>query len=99
MAWYYRHDKKSDLPGAQIDLLIDRQDRTINLCEMKFYGTEFKVTKTYAQDLRRKVHVFKEVTGTKKNIFITMITTYGMIDTAYSREIIANSLSIEELFH
>jgi hypothetical protein len=96
--WYYKPIKDSSLPGAQIDLLIDRRDQTINLCEMKFSESEFTVTKKYADDLRRKRYVFQNVTGTKKNVFITMVTTFGLATNAYSRELVANSLTLDDLF-
>jgi AAA+ ATPase superfamily predicted ATPase len=96
--WYYRPNKDSTLPGAQIDLLIDRRDQTINLCEMKYSESEFTITKKYADDLRRKRHVFKEVTGTKKNVFITMVTTFGLVANTHSRELVANSLTLKNLF-
>lgn len=96
--WYYRPKKDSSLPGVQIDLLIDRRDQTINLCEMKFSESEFTITKKYADDLRRKRHVFKEVTGTKKNVFITMVTAFGLAANAHSRELVANSITLDDLF-
>lgn len=66
-----------DTPGAQIDLLLDRQDRCINICEMKFSASEFVIDKKYAAELDNKVNVFRTVTNTRKTLFPTMITTYG----------------------
>lgn len=96
--WCYRPKKESSLSGAQIDLLIDRRDQTINLCEMKFSESEFMITKKYADNLRHKRHVFKEVTGSKKNVFITMVTTFGLVANAHTRELVANSLPLDNLF-
>jgi hypothetical protein len=48
--------------------------------------------------LRRKRYVFQNVTGTKKNVFITMVTTFGLATNAYSRELVANSLTLDDLF-
>jgi hypothetical protein len=73
----WRHVPAKGEQGAQIDLLLDRQDRCINICEMKFSSDEFVIDKTYAAELDRKVNVFSTETGTKKTIFLTMITTYG----------------------
>jgi uncharacterized protein len=73
----WRYPGNRDVQGAQIDLLIDRQDRCINLCEIKFVNGEFVIDKKYAGELDSKVRVFKEVTGTRKTIFPTLITTYG----------------------
>ncbi len=96
--WYYKSDANSAIPGAEIDLLIDRRDNTINLCEMKFSETEFTINKKYAEDLRRKREVFRKATGSRKNIFITMITTFGVENNSYSNELVANSLTLEDLF-
>ncbi len=96
--WYYMPPKNSESAGAQIDLLIDRKDATINLCEMKFSESEFTVDAFYAKQLRQKKEVFKNVTKTRKNIFITMITTFGIKSNSLSNEIVSNSLTIESLF-
>ena len=84
--------------GAQIDLLIDRKDATINICEVKFSETEFTIDREYSKKLRQKIEVFKNVTKTRKNIFITMITTFGIAENTYSSDIVSNSLTIECLF-
>lgn len=86
------------LPGAQIDLLIDRNDQAINLCEIKFHKTAFSISKSYAEQLRNKIAIFKEVTKTKKQIFLTMITSYGVLDNKYCQELIDNSLTMDVLF-
>lgn len=72
------------LTGVQIDLLIDRNDGIINLCELKFYKDTFVLNKSYAQKLRQKKHIFKTITQTKKQIFITLITTFGLTANKHS---------------
>jgi len=96
--WHYIPPKNAEGTGTQIDLLIDRKDATINLCEMKFSESEFTVDADYAKLLRQKKEVFKNVTKTRKNIFITMITTFGITDNSWSNDIVSNSLTIECLF-
>ncbi len=86
------------LSGTQIDLLIDRNDQVINLCEIKFYKTTFSITKSYAAQLRNKIAIFSEVSKTKKQLFLTMITTFGVIENKHSQEIIDNSLTMDILF-
>jgi len=96
--WRYQANAKSPYPGAQIDLLIDRRDATINICEMKFSQSEFTIDSAYAKDLRQKTEVFRKATGTKKNIFITMVTSYGVSNNPYCKELVSNSLTIDDLF-
>ena len=96
--WGYQSTEKSQIPGAQIDLLIDRRDNTINVCEMKFSESEFTIDKKYAGDLRRKLQVFRQVTRTRKNVFLTMVTTFGVTNNAYAKELVANSLTLEDLY-
>jgi AAA+ ATPase superfamily predicted ATPase len=74
-AWRFAPGKAAQ--GAQIDLLLDRQDRCINICEMKFAGGEFIIDKKYAAELDNKLNVFRAATNTRKTLFATMITTYG----------------------
>ncbi|MGJ7030974.1 AAA family ATPase [Niabella hirudinis] len=85
--------------GAQIDLVIDRKDQVINLCEMKFSVNDFKITKKYAGELRNKIAAFRETTNTRKALFITMITTYGLASNEYAGALVQNSLSMDVLFH
>ena len=83
--------------GAQIDLLIDRRDRIINACEMKFSENAFEITKEYDENLRHKVSVFKEITETKKAVQLVMVTTYGVKKNMYSSRI-QNEVTMDDLF-
>ncbi len=84
--------------GAQIDLLIDRADRCINICEIKFSRTEFSISKQYAVELANKSNVFRERTNTRKAVFITLITTYGVKQNACYTNQEENNLTMECLF-
>jgi hypothetical protein len=95
-AW--RYIPKKGETGAQVDLLLDRQDHCINLCEMKFAGAQFVIDKKYAGELDSKVKVFKEQTQTKKTIFPTMITTYGTKQNNYYTGRIVAEVVMEDLF-
>lgn len=85
--------------GTQIDLLIDRNDHIINLIETKFYNVSFTISKEYAQKLRNKIRVFQESTATKKQIFLTMITTFGVHDNKHSIGLVSSSLDMEIFFN
>ncbi len=65
--WKYVPSQKSSENGAQIDLVIDRKDGVISICEMKFQADEFIISKAYAMNLENKITVFKE--KTKKQFF------------------------------
>lgn len=84
--------------GAQIDLVIDRRDHVINLCEMKFSLNLFSIDKAYDAELRRKVAAFREQTDTNKALFVTMVTTFGLQQNAYSGSIVNNDLTMGVLF-
>jgi hypothetical protein len=83
--------------GAQIDLVIDRRDGVINLCEMKFSTDHFTINKKYNSELRNKVETFRTETHTKKALFLTMITTYGLKGNSYSLNV-QNDLKMDVLF-
>ncbi|MBC7863667.1 MAG: AAA family ATPase [Bacteroidia bacterium] len=83
--------------GAQIDLLIDRRDQVINLCEMKFSINPFIIDKKYDAELRNKIGSFKNETQTRKSVFLTLITTFGLQQNAYSGNV-QNDLKMDILF-
>ena len=92
----WRSKQKAD--GAQIDLVIDRRDQVINLCEMKFSLTPFTITKAYADRLMHKIGVFKEETQTNKALHLTMITTRGLARNNWSDTLVRHDLKMDVLF-
>ena len=85
--------------GAQIDLVIDRADRCTNLCEMKFSEGPFTIDKAYAKVLRHKRDAFRDVTKTRKALFVTLVTSYGLTNNQYSQELVAKALTMDSLFY
>lgn len=83
--------------GAQIDLVIDRRDQVINLCEMKFSIHPFLIDKKYDEILRNKIGCFKTETKTRKSVFLTMVTTFGLQQNDY-RGLVQNSILMDDLF-
>ena len=84
--------------GIQIDMLIDRTDRSINLCEMKFYNDEITLSKEDADKLRRRRSRFQQISKSKKTIFNTLITTYGINPNQYSYAQIDSIVTMDALF-
>lgn len=87
----------NDDNGAQINMIIDRADRVINLCEIKFSKGEITIDKSTAQNLRNKVFAIEKIYP-KKNIFLTMITTFGVKDNEYYKELVQNEVTLNQLF-
>lgn len=87
-----------DIDGVQIDLLIDRSDNSVNLCEMKFYNDQLVLSKADAENLRRKRSIFKLATQTRKQVFITLITTFGLAHNKHSLGLVDNVLDLDDLF-
>lgn len=94
-SWSKQGNDEED--GVQIDLLIDRRDRVINLCEIKFSGAQFEIKKEYDIKLKNKVEVFREATKTNKTIQMTMITTYGIKKNMYSNYV-GKEITLDDLF-
>lgn len=70
--------------GAQIDLIIDRADQTINICEMKFSRSEYEITKSDDEDFDNKLEAFMRHTKTNKSLMLTLITSFGIKPGKYS---------------
>lgn len=96
--WRYLPKKGSNQQGAQIDLLIDRADGCMNLCEMKYSDSEFVIDKPYAEALRRKKNIFRERTQTKKTLFTTLVTTYGVRKNSHCLSEVDCQLTMDDLF-
>lgn len=90
--------RRQTAQGAQIDLLFDRADDSISLCEIKYSSSEFVIDKSYARNLANKIDVFQQVTHTKKQIFLVFIGAYGLKKNLWSEDLVAQSVSILELF-
>lgn len=91
-SWSYRGDEQS----AQIDLIIDRGDKAIDLCEMKYSDHEYELKKDYVEWLRQRRDLFREATGTKKTLRLTMIASSGIKQNMYSSTL-QGKLSLEDL--
>lgn len=82
---------------AQIDLLIDRNDKTINLCEMKYSDGDFIIDKDDDNDFRTKINVFKTATKTRKSLMFTFVTTSGLKQNKYSGRV-QKIITLDDLF-
>src|SRR5574344_168653 len=88
---------KQENDGAQIDMVIDRADRVIYVCEIKFCSDDFTITKSYDAELRHKLELFsKEIRG-RKALHLTIITTYGLTANEYSGKV-HNVITMDDLF-
>ncbi len=97
-SWRYVPRKASINKGAQIDLLFDRKDKAITLCEIKYSEKPFVLTKEYADILIRKQEIFKTTTRTKKQLFIALISANGLKNTIYADNLLAGVVTLDNLF-
>jgi hypothetical protein len=95
-SWQEKGD--SNKKGSQIDLVIDRRDQVINLFEIKYSINQVTITKEYDAVLRHKIQTFKDSTGTNKSVFLTMLTTHGLVSNEYKTSTIQNELTMDALF-
>ena len=89
-SWFSKAKEKAPKArGAQIDMLIDRADKTINVCEMKFldepsggaerWSTPYSMSAKDEEDIERRVSALRRETGTDKQVIVTLITTKGLV--------------------
>lgn len=93
--WHSSGDAAST--GAQIDMLIDRADRVMNLCEIKFMQSVFAISKDYNERIRAKISSLIEMTGGKRNVVVTLVTTFGLKTNMYSG-CVQRVVTMDELF-
>ena len=82
---------------AQIDLLIDRRDGIVNLCEMKYWSGPYTMTAKDAGDLASKKAAFKEGSKTRKAVHLTMVTSFGVRRNAYA-DCVQSFVTLDDLF-
>jgi len=93
----YAWCSKNSKPAVQIDLLLDRADNIVNLCEIKYSNLPFVITKEYEEKLREKIEVFRQEIVPRKAIHLLMLTTFGVKQNKYSG-IIQNEINLDDLF-
>ena len=96
--WRYVSKKNSDEKGAQIDLLFDRDDDAITICEIKYSDKPFVITKEYAMKLEQKLEIFKKITRTSKQLFLVFISANGIKSNQYSEKLVTKVITIDDLF-
>jgi uncharacterized protein len=84
--------------NVQIDLLFDRRDQVITLCEIKYSLNKFSIDKKYAVNLRNKIGIFRSETNTKKAVHLAMITTYGTEENEQYYDLVQNTVVMNDLF-
>ena len=95
-SWHHRADADYG-KGAQIDLLIDRADNVINVCEMKFATGTYLLRKAEFERINNRIQAFKAVTETPKSVYLTIVTTNGLEDNEYARQA-QNVILLDQLF-
>lgn len=96
--WNYVPPKGSKEQGAQIDLLFDRDDDMISVCEIKYTRDPFVIDKAYAVKLANKLRVFEKQTKTKKQFVLSVISAAGLKKNMYSEELVFGVCSLPDLF-
>lgn len=92
-SWSYRNEEQ----GAQIDLVIDRSDKSIDLCEMKYSVGTYELKKDYVEWMRERRNLFRDVTGTKKTLRLTLVSSGGIKQNKYTSSI-QGKVGLDDLF-
>lgn len=95
---YYSWRSKTLQDGAQVDIIIDRADDTINLCEVKYSDHEYQLDKDEFFKISHRMEAFEQETETRSTVLPTMITTFGLTEGMYSDQIPVK-LTLDDLFH
>ena len=92
-----RSDIDKGIVGSQIDLIISRKDQVINLCEMKYYNSDFVLSEGEYKKINNRVNDLRVVSKTRYAIQPVLITTYGLVDNSYS-DVFHNVVTLKDLF-
>ena len=78
-------------------MLIDRNDKTVSVCEMKYSSGEYEITKAYANHVEQRLRIFRKVTSTKKSFSIVYVTPFGLHNIMYARKV-NKQITADDLF-
>lgn len=95
---YSWRSKRTREKSAQIDIIIDRADKMINVCEVKFCQGPYSLDKAEYEKLLNRMHAFANETGTRSGLYLTMITTEGLADGMYAKNIMSQVV-LDDLFY
>lgn len=97
-SWKYAPKKGDKRQGAQVDLLFDRDDGAITLCEIKYTRELFVIDKEYAQKLKQRIDIFQKVTRTNKQLFLSLISATGLKSNSYAKDLVQGVVTLSDLF-
>ena len=83
--------------GTQVDLIIERKDNVVNMCEAKFYSDEFVADKECHFALVKRERLLREIVPKKVSIHNTLITTFGLKHVEYFGDFV-NTITLDDLF-
>ena len=93
----YSWRSKNSEDGAQIDIIIDRADDMINICEVKYSREKYSLTRSEYAKILNRVETFGLETNTRKGVHVAMITTFGIVENKYS-DIAQNVVNLNDMF-
>ena len=96
-AWRCERPEDDSEKGAQIDLVIDRDDGLVNVCEMKFCGKQYAIREVDDLSVRNKKAAFLRATETRKAVHVTYVTTFGLVRNAYANSV-QSEVTLDDLF-
>jgi hypothetical protein len=96
--WSSKANAELGIPGFQIDMIIERADRIIHLCEIKFSTDLYTISTDYEMKLRERMSLFREATKNKKSLVNTFITTYGVRNGKH-KSIVHSEITMDDLFN
>lgn len=94
---YYQWRSKEVKPAAQIDLILDRTDDMVNVCEMKFSPTPYLINKAEYEKLQNRLFAFQTETQMNKGLQLTFVTPYGLQPNEYANEVM-QQVKLDDLF-
>lgn len=97
-SWRYSPRSIENEEGAQIDLLFDRNDNVITLCEIKYTNKSFVIDKHMVASLEKKSRILKEQTRTKKQLFWVIISAVGLKSNDHAKNLISGVVTLDDLF-
>ncbi|MBM3198594.1 MAG: ATP-binding protein [Chlamydiae bacterium] len=97
-SYFLQKASSQEKDGAQVDLLLDRDDDAVTLCEIKYSNDLFTLDKAYAKNLMNKMEVVEKHLQKSKQLFLAIITTQGVKKNLWTEELVSHTVLLKDLF-
>lgn len=84
--------------SAQMDMVIERADNVVNLCEMKYTQLPYALDKAEAEKLRCRMDYLQSLNRRRRNVQCVLVTKQQAKQNNYYNSLIIRNITLTDMF-